>query len=92
MHPFAIVGLSLFINPALAQTQLPPLTSVPTATEFADERLRSGRDEAQVRGSLRPLQIETPRVIVRQRPFACYFMERSLSAMRGRQDRAGALV
>lgn len=36
MHPFAIVGLSLFINPALAQTQLSPPTSVPTATEFAD--------------------------------------------------------
>ena len=31
--PFAIVGLSLFINPALAQTQLPPPTSVPPATE-----------------------------------------------------------
>src|SRR5436309_3499545 len=33
--PFAIVGLSLFINPALAQTQLPPPTSVPPATESA---------------------------------------------------------
>jgi hypothetical protein len=33
--PFAIVGLSLFINPAFAQTQLPPPTSVPTTTESA---------------------------------------------------------
>ena len=33
--PFVIVVLSLFINPALAQTQLPPPTSVPLATESA---------------------------------------------------------
>ena len=33
--PFAIVGLSLFIIPALAQTQPPPATSVPPATESA---------------------------------------------------------
>jgi len=33
--PFAIVGLSLFIIPAWAQTQLSPATPVPPATESA---------------------------------------------------------
>ena len=33
--PFAIVGLSLFMTPALAQTQLSPAISVPPAKESA---------------------------------------------------------
>src|SRR6478672_13602801 len=33
--PFAILGLSLFMNVALAQTQPSPATSVPPATESA---------------------------------------------------------
>jgi hypothetical protein len=37
--PFAIVGLSLFSNPALAQTQLPPPTSVPPAAESATKAM-----------------------------------------------------
>src|SRR6266478_7124892 len=33
--PFAILGLSLFMSPALSQTQPSPATSVPPATESA---------------------------------------------------------
>jgi len=33
--PFVILGLSLFMTPALAQTQLSPATSVPPARESA---------------------------------------------------------
>ena len=33
--PFVILGLSLFMTPALAQTLPPPATSVPPATESA---------------------------------------------------------
>ena len=57
--PFAIVGLSLFINPALAQTQPSPATSVPPATETATKAAFGVLPGRWVRAHLDLDQVET---------------------------------